>query len=359
MGGDDRQAGPVSPWPDPLALAEHARRQFGLAPIERVSLIPGGWSARSYRLHDATGGAYVVKAYDQSPDARTWLAAMVERLPILHDLHHSGRFPWLPAPVRAIDGAFTVPFDRCDLLLSTFVPGRHPPEDCAQWPEALVRQFAERVAALHSLGETGLFGLLPREEFRLVFRSSLEEGMERLEAAANWERPGVLALRELLLPRRHELLHLIDRTEELAVQARGRTQSLVPCHADLHRLNLIVGEDGALYLLDWEGLRLAPAEQDLFFWADEPIGASVLRRYLTARPDADLDADTFAYYYHYRNLEDLEAWVSRILDLDRGLEVHRRDVQAISEYCMRWWGELEATSSLVARKLIEIARAAG
>jgi len=338
------------PWPDEEVLAAHARAQFGLPAIRCISALPGGWSARSYRLDVTGGSAFVLKVYDRSPDGRQWLAASAERLPLLPRLRQAG-FPWLPAPIATPAGSFVEPFGDFDLLLSEYVPGDHPPADSAAWPESLVRHLAERVAALHSLVGSELSATLPREDYRLVFRAPLLAALERLRSVGPADRPGVIGLRDLLLSREAELLRLLRRTEQLADGARGRGAALVLCHADLHQQNLILTTEGELYLLDWEGLRLAPAEQDLFFWADGVHGEALLGHYRRARSGACLNADTFAYYYHYRNLEDLEAWVSRIVNLDRGEEADRRDLDAIQEYCLRWWNDLAGAAERVRRRL--------
>ena len=131
----------------------------------------------------------------------------------------------------------------------------------------------------------------------------------------------------------------------------------MPCHADVHRQNLILTPAGELYLLDWEGLRLAPAEQDLFFWADEAQGEAFLRHYRRARPAACLSAEAFAYYYHRRNLEDLADWVARILDLERDDEADERDLAAIEEDCLRWWPDLETVVERIRRRLGAVERA--
>lgn len=107
---------------------------------------------------------------------------------------------------------------------------------------------------------------------------------------------------------RDRIATLHDRAGLLQLALAERQPQLHPCHADLHAGNVLMGQDGALHLIDWDGLSLAPRERDLMF-----VGAAVGGRWGRERPQGfaegygdDLgDRRWIAWYRHTRILRDL------------------------------------------------------
>ncbi|WP_295573636.1 aminoglycoside phosphotransferase family protein [uncultured Stenotrophomonas sp.] len=93
------------------------------------------------------------------------------------------------------------------------------------------------------------------------------------------------------------------------------------CHTDLHAGNLLMGNDGGLHLIDWDGLSLAPRERDLMF-----IGAAVGGRWGREKPSGfaegygrDLgDPRWIAWYRHWRILQDLIEFQQVLIGTDAG-----------------------------------------
>jgi thiamine kinase-like enzyme len=48
------------------------------------------------------------------------------------------------------------------------------------------------------------------------------------------------------------------------------------CHTDIHGWNLMVKDD-SLILIDWEGLKIAPAEMDIMFVIDKAYAEKFLQ----------------------------------------------------------------------------------
>jgi spectinomycin phosphotransferase len=113
------------------------------------------------------------------------------------------------------------------------------------------------------------------------------------------DRPELEQLRQLILPRRAKLVTLLSRLRELGEVARRISPPQVLVHTDLHGGNLIRTPRDELYVVDWEGAMLAPAEHDLFIFAGEGF-ASLLAAYFRTYGSNPLHPELFAYYFHRR-----------------------------------------------------------
>ena len=59
---------------------------------------------------------------------------------------------------------------------------------------------------------------------------------------------------------------LLRRTRTLAREIRAAHLPFVLCHTDLHEGNLLICENGEIYIVDWDAPLLAPKERDLMYF---------------------------------------------------------------------------------------------
>jgi len=98
---------------------------------------------------------------------------------------------------------------------------------------------------------------------------------------------------------------------------------LVLCHADLHAGNLLITPDGALYVVDWDTLILAPQERDLMFvggglFRNQRSAEDEIRLFYAGYGPAAVDRVALAYYRYERIVEDVAAYAEQILATDAG-----------------------------------------
>ncbi|TDC47880.1 aminoglycoside phosphotransferase family protein [Jiangella ureilytica] len=119
---------------------------------------------------------------------------------------------------------------------------------------------------------------------------------------------------------------LTARAAVLGDGLRDRTAHPVAvCHTDAHLGNVLLGDDGTVWLIDWDDATLAPPERDLMFVVGglpgfAPVGARELAWFAAGYGPVDPDPDRLAYYRTVRALADLTEFAVEILDHDVGRE---------------------------------------
>jgi thiamine kinase-like enzyme len=125
-----------------------------------------------------------------------------------------------------------------------------------------------------------------------------------------------------------------DEARRLRDTAGLRHSSLVLCHGDAHGNNVIQGE--RLVLADWEDLRMAPPEADLFIYAWHPYGAELLKAYSAARGGYPIDSKLLRFYVLRRRLEDVWVDIQRLTEevldareTEKQLDYVRRGIEEV------------------------------
>jgi spectinomycin phosphotransferase len=68
-----------------------------------------------------------------------------------------------------------------------------------------------------------------------------------------------------LKSKKDETLDIVKCAEQLAQMLLEQPPEFILCHADIHGYNLLIDNNGALYIVDWDSLIFAPKERDLMF----------------------------------------------------------------------------------------------
>ncbi len=72
---------------------------------------------------------------------------------------------------------------------------------------------------------------------------------------------------------------VITHSQVLGDEIRRRIPPAVLCHADIHAANIIADPAGRLWVIDWDGVMLAPRERDLMFWCSTPSWPDIAAGY--------------------------------------------------------------------------------
>lgn len=235
--------------------------------------------------------------------------------------------PNILAPHPTIGGDLSAPLgvDEATVMLYPFIHGQSAmdvglTED--QW-----RTFGTTLRAIHNNGLAERFrDGLPVETFALP-SADLVRRMIALPASVRDESPVAMDFWDFWDRRAQQIEELLQYVEGLGHNLQSTTSGNVLCHADIHAANILVGDDGQIWLVDWDGPKIAPRERDLLFVVGSRIARSVEPYeedwFFDGYGEAVLDPRTLIYYRYERIIEDLGEIARQVLLDDTASEESR------------------------------------
>ena len=185
------------------------------------------------------------------------------------------------------------------------------------------REFGSTLRAVHAsrLGES-LRGRLPVETFSLPSAAAVRRLLTLVDQR-EFEDAAAARLAAFFRGHAEQIRSMLARAEALGGSLRTKAFEHVLCHADIHAANVLVGDDGRIHLIDWDGPLIAPRERDLLFVVGSKIARAVEPReealFFEGYGRVEIDADALVYYRYERIIEDIgEFGKSVLLDLSLG-----------------------------------------
>lgn len=240
--------------------------------------------------------------------------------------------PNILAPLRSRSLDLWCPlagYEGCGVVLYPFVTG----EDAvalglsdAQW-----REFGATLRAVHESGLGERFrGQLPVERFALP-SAALVRDLLALIDDVEFAWPAATGLAAFWRANNGRIRDVLARGKELGRSLQAKSFDLVLCHADIHAANVLVGEDGRIWLVDWDEPLIAPRERDLLFVIGSRIARPVEPReealFFAGYGPVEVDRDALVYYRYERIIQDLGEF-GRSVFLDPGLGEQARAADA-------------------------------
>ena len=307
------------------ALLACAREQFG-RPATAITFLPLGYDANAWAYRLAAGGDLFLKV-------RRGAAA----LPGLLAPRYVGDqgIAGVLAPLAARDGRLWAQLGEFTVTLQPFVAGRNA------WDSNLSDEqwvaFGELLRRVHALP------VPPELAANLVaetFTPDYLDYLPALTARAHGPAPGdPLAAELVAVWRANEATidALLARTTALGDALRRANHPRVLCHADAHLGNVLAGDDGRLWLIDWDGAALAPRERDLLFViggiAEGQISPRQTELFLRGYGPVEADPTALTYYRAAWALQDIAAFGHTVLlDATAGEATRREALRLFAWY---------------------------
>ena len=232
------------------------RDEYGLD-AESISFLPLGADVDSsvYRVLSKDGRDYFVKL-------RKWDLFNEASVVIPNFLSALGIKQVIP-PLTTQTGQLWANLNPYKMILYPFVGGQAGLDikmSNQQWIE-----FGAALKRFHSaVFPADITGSIQRDTFSPMWRDTVTIYLARVEQETFQEQVDVEAS-DFLKSKRDEILDVIRRAEQLAQMLRAEPPEFLLCHSDIHGYNLLIDTNGALYIVDWDGLIFAPKERDLMF----------------------------------------------------------------------------------------------
>lgn len=300
------------------------KSQFNIECTNIVETI-GGLSASAYKII-TINNSFFLKVYDKKlTQTPIWIENIDNYMPILLWLNENTELKGkIIRPIKTINGGYRYEDDENVYILFDFIEG----ETVAKKPLSnnQVIELADIMAHLHSYGQEIPIKMDKiKETFDVPFCVSLESYIQKNYTTA----PDDIKL--ILQPCLEQLILKINELKSLSYRAKQKGSRMVLCHTDAHGWNLMQSDH--LILVDWEGMKLAPAESDLFMFAVKDYWDIFLKHYSAIRPEFELDKDMLSFYVIRRKLEDIWAFLESILYDDFSNEQRKNDLEFLSNEC--------------------------
>jgi len=296
----------IEPELNQASLEELLRDRYQIE-VASLTFVPFGLDSWSYVATCFDGSRAFVKLSRGSSEPRP------SEVPLMAAL--AARGVPVPRPIADRNGGYVNDVDGYEVQVLEYLEGRSL-EDETAWPDDLYARVAETVAAVHRSTGAVRHLVARAEAYDLPFLPQFAETLAAIEAGGvlpDHDEVALARLRGLVAPKAPGLRAAIGRLQALRDLAQVRPSDDVLCHTDIWGSNLLLGDDGTLHLLDWNGALIGPPEHDLFmfggtsFFPAERLGWFLDRYEAVFR--VRLEADTFGFYLYRRNLEDLAGFV--------------------------------------------------
>jgi spectinomycin phosphotransferase len=335
-GSEDGRAGDASAGVDPArgdpglnldAITTCLDAEYGLR-VSAIAFLPLGYdlSAAVYKVVAEDGRAYFLKVrfgpVRESGPHVPWALANRGIRNVLAPLQTQSSQLWCACGGRS-------------LILYPFIAGENAMT--AGMTDEQWRDFGSTLQAVHSSGLAEEFrGLLPVETFALPSAAAVRRILD-LTGTMEFENPVAARFAAFWQENAVRIRQMLARAEELGRRLQSRAFDQVLCHADIHAANILVGDDGQIHLIDWDGPLIAPRERDLLF-----VVGSVIARRVEPREEAlffagygpvEIDPEALVYYRYERIVEDLgEIGRSVLLDPDPSDEMRAQESQLAQSF---------------------------
>jgi spectinomycin phosphotransferase len=171
------------------------------------------------------------------------------------------------------------------------------------------REFGSTLQAVHSSGlADDLRDRLPVETFALPSSALVRHILDLIETT-EFENPVAARFAAFWQEHSTRIDEMVARAEALGRRLQSRSFDHVLCHADIHAANILVGDDGQIHLIDWDGPMIAPRERDLLFVVGSRIARVVEpweeEWFFAGYGPVDIDPEALIYYRYERIVQDL------------------------------------------------------
>lgn len=273
---------------------------------------------------DMDASVYKAQAYDQSSYfvklKRCYhhdIGAIIQLL-----LHDAG-IQQIISPIKTNHGRPTCHIDDFTLIVYPFIEGQD-----GFSRDLNKNQWMTLGKALRKVHEFHLPPLIKdqikQESYCAKWRDAVQSMYTHIDTEQRVADQIALKLLTFMKEHRGTIQRLVNRAEQLGQKIQEQSLDYVLCHSDIHGGNVLIANNEAIYIVDWDQPIMAPKERDLMF-----IGGGVANVWNNPRQEeffyigygkTEINREILAYYRHERIVEDIALYSQQLLLTTEGGE---------------------------------------
>jgi len=286
--------------------------------IQKCVAAPRQFVAQTYVLYNINGKQYFCKLVKKL----LFIPGIIKTLPIIEEMHARGieKIGYL---IRGAQGLHLF-IDDTLVVLFNYI-------NANQSFDYNLQVLGKTIAEIHVI--TPKIKLdAPEEKFEFPNRELFDERFEGALVSESAD-PIRLRFKKLLLKYEDEVRHNIDKLLSISKLCKERTDKLVLTHGDIST-NVLVKSPDNIYIIDWDELRLAPAERDIWMLDEHP---DFMKGYKNIRPDFTVNSNMRSFCILQYYFERMMYYFSEILDDMADSDYRMKCIKKLEQGRMAGW----------------------
>lgn len=231
------------------------------------------------------------------------------------DLLHKEGIQQIIAPIKTIQGRSTQHVDEYTLIVYPYIENQNGFSQILTDDQWII--LGKVLRKVHEFKmPTTIQDQIRREDYSSKWRDIVRSLYDHIETKPNrdyWAKKLTMFMKE----HKKEIDRLLDSAELLGQKLQQESVEFVLCHADIHSGNVLIAENGSIYIVDWDQPIMAPKERDLMF-----IGGGVANVWNNPHEEeffykgygkTKINMPILAYYRHERIVEDIAEYSQEFL----------------------------------------------
>lgn len=216
--------------------------------------------------------------------------------------------------------------DEFSMILYSFVTGNEAMKvgmTDSQWME-----FGSTLKEIHTTHLTeNILQLVGRESFIPTWGSLIKALHEQVNSQS-YDDPYQRQLALFWKENNETIQTVFERTEMIGKHLQQADLEFFLCHADIHTANILVTPEQHIFIVDWDGVLLAPKERDLMF----VVGLKEESLFFKGYDSVQMDLLALAYYRYEWCVQEFGDYGQRVfLTIEAGENTKRDSVERFME----------------------------
>jgi spectinomycin phosphotransferase len=279
-------------------------------------------SAFSYRVGAKNGDLYFLKVKAKLSNLAV---QVVPRFLKDHGIEQ------VVAPISTNRQKLVYELDGFALILYPFIPGQEAMQvgmSDSQWKE-----FGSTLKRIHNMKLPSDISQYVKREAFLPNWSAISRELSRQVNTRNYDDPYQKEL-AIFWKSNHETIQaIIERAETIGKHLAQTDLEFVLCHADIHTANILITDEQAMFIVDWDDTLLAPKERDLMFvLGQETIRTREEHMFFSGYEELEINQLALAYYRYEWCVQEVGDFGARVfLTKDAGDGTKQHAVEGFSK----------------------------